>query len=210
MPNKIKDFVKGLGDPIADRTSWYSKKPGGTSTQTQKVVEVSPTHYELRQANVNKLTCGAMITIGTAFFTLEAYFLWNGEWSVLFLIVGMAFTVPGLIIWYAYSRVRVFDTEAGLSWRGLQPLDAVEISNRKDCVILSEVHALQIISELVSIPSGGPGAGTNDSSQGSKFSSFELNLVLKDGSRVNILDHGYDLPLREDARKLGNLLSVPV
>ena len=45
---------------------------------------------------------------------------------------------------------------------------------------------------------------------GSPNSSYELNLVLQDGERLNVVDHGSFDVLREDAAKLGEFLGVPV
>jgi len=42
------------------------------------------------------------------------------------------------------------------------------------------------------------------------FTSYELNLVLKDGSRRNLVDHGNLPALRDDARELAGFLIVPL
>ena len=62
---------------------------------------------------------------------------------------------------------------------------------------LSSIHALQLLSEFVS---------------GSKSSyySYELNLVLNDGSRINVVDHGNLERLRSDASALSRFLDKPV
>ena len=64
-------------------------------------------------------------------------------------------------------------------------------------VQLYQVHALQIIREYV---------------RGNKSSyySYELNLILKDGSRKNVVDHGSIKQLQKDAQTLGQFLGIPV
>ena len=62
---------------------------------------------------------------------------------------------------------------------------------------LSAIHALQLVSEHV---------------RGNKSSywSYELNLVLGDGSRINVVDHGNLDQLRADAQTLAGFLNKPV
>ena len=43
-----------------------------------------------------------------------------------------------------------------------------------------------------------------------RFYSYEINLVLKNGRRVNVADHGDLDSLRADADMLANFLEVPV
>ena len=62
---------------------------------------------------------------------------------------------------------------------------------------LETIHALQLISEWVSSDDGG-------------YHSFELNLILKDGGRLNVVDHGGQDRIREDAKVLSDFLNVPV
>jgi hypothetical protein len=40
--------------------------------------------------------------------------------------------------------------------------------------------------------------------------SYEINLVLTDGSRLNLVDHSIQSVIREDAQTLGAFLDVPV
>ncbi len=43
-----------------------------------------------------------------------------------------------------------------------------------------------------------------------RFHSYELNIVLKDGSRYNVMDHGHDKLLLSDAKRLADRLSIPL
>jgi hypothetical protein len=62
---------------------------------------------------------------------------------------------------------------------------------------LSSIHALQLLSEFVS--------GSKNS-----YYSYELNLVLDNGSRINVVDHGNLERLRADASTLSQFLDKPV
>ncbi|MFT6213337.1 MAG: hypothetical protein ACJARD_001473 [Alphaproteobacteria bacterium] len=72
---------------------------------------------------------------------------------------------------------------------------------------MDNIYALQIISETISETTG----NSNDNHRRTRyFKSYELNVVLKDGSRVNILDHGKIERLTEDAQKLSQFLGKPL
>ena len=62
---------------------------------------------------------------------------------------------------------------------------------------LREVHALQLLREFV--------RGNKNS-----YDSYELNLVCRDGRRLNVTDHGTLHAIREDARILADYLGVPI
>ena len=44
----------------------------------------------------------------------------------------------------------------------------------------------------------------------SRYYSYELNLVLEDGSRLNVIDHGNVEAIRADAQKLAAFLGKPL
>lgn len=64
---------------------------------------------------------------------------------------------------------------------------------------LNDIHALQIIPENISGDSGTKG-----------YCSYELNIVTKDASRINVVDHGAIQSIRDDAQTLAEKLGVPV
>lgn len=90
-------------------------------------------------------------------------------------------------MFYKQMRPIVFDKREGLFWKGCKPqvmMPVDEVTTRY--VRLESIHALQIIAEYISGKNGG-------------YYSFELNLVLQDGNRINIVDHGRRGKLAEDA-----------
>lgn len=62
---------------------------------------------------------------------------------------------------------------------------------------LKKVHALQLISEYVR-------------GDKSSYYSYELNLVLKDGERINVIDHGDRSAIQRDAQALAGFLGKPL
>lgn len=63
---------------------------------------------------------------------------------------------------------------------------------------LEDIHALQLLSEYCR---GG---------KKRSYYSYELNLVLRNGRRINVMDHGDCKKLREDAQTLSEFLDKPV
>jgi len=47
-------------------------------------------------------------------------------------------------------------------------------------------------------------------SKNGSFTSWELNLVLRDGKRLAVIDHGDGATVRADAERLGREIGVPV
>ena len=86
----------------------------------------------------------------------------------------------------------------GFFWKGWKAPDEVfDKKTLKHYAKLEKIHALQLISGHVT---GGR----------SSFHSYELNLVLDNGKRINVVDHSHQDKLREDAGTLSVFLEKPV
>ena len=112
--------------------------------------------------------------------------------------IGFVFFLVGCSMFWFGTRPIVFDKFRSAFWKGRKgPDDVSDRRELKDYAELQNIHALQIISEYV---------------HGNKTSyySYELNLVLKDGNRINVTDHGNLKKLREDADALSRFLGKPV
>ena len=68
----------------------------------------------------------------------------------------------------------------------------------------NEIYAVQLISENVY---------SEDKSgyrRVYRFTSYELNLVLKNQERINIVDHGDKEVILFDARTISNVIGIPI
>jgi len=128
--------------------------------------------------------------------------LWSFLFGGLFLAVGIGVFIGGIVKsfwpmmlfgtvfaavggWVAYPTSLVFDGNTR------------QVAHRKGPISFSAIHAIQLLKEYV---------------RGDKKSywSYELNLVMKDGQRVNIVDHG-NLPLiQKEAKTLQQLIGCKV
>lgn len=112
--------------------------------------------------------------------------------DVLFpLAVSGGFFFIGLLSLYKFAQPMVFDRQSGYFWQGFNgaKLPNMVFRNAKP---LTRIHALQVL----------PGNNRN--------SGFELNLVMTDRSRINLMEHRCPRALSSNANRLAEFLQVPV
>lgn len=189
-----------FGDPIATQTGWGPARGGGSNFRTYKLVQVNPSRVEF------KTTIGAIIfslIFALPGIALLIFLIPNVNWSsidsgiTIALLFGLIFASLGGYMFYRQMLPIVFDKQEGFFWKGHKP-QAGMLTNEAvvKYVRLESIHALQIVAEYIS--------GKNS------FYSFELNLVLKNGNRINVVDHGNRKKLVEEAGALAEYLGVPV
>ena len=114
------------------------------------------------------------------------------------MLIGLALMAVGGFLFYQGTAPIVFDQRTGFFWKGRKTPDVIiGQESLKHFTELDQIHALQLISEYC---------------RGNKSSyySYELNLVLEDGKRVVVVDHGSKKGIREDAGTLSEFLGKPV
>ncbi len=92
---------------------------------------------------------------------------------------------------------RVFDKQLGLYYRSYKMDLHISKKDSKNQILLKSIVAIQIIGEHVSSDDG-------------SYKSFELNLVLDDSTRKNVIDHGSLKTIIDDAHVLSEFLNVPI
>lgn len=218
MRKRIKEFVRQIvtataepafnpatiGDPLAATTGWTPLKRGGANFRTHKLVEVDADRIEFRASGAARFFY--LLFAGLGVFALTIFIpAWSraGEQMPSFaalipLAVGSVFVIVGITMFRYGTAPVVFDQRTKHFWKGRQsPHETFNKAEIKEYAEFDQIHALQLIREHV---------------QGNKSSyySYELNLVLKDGRRVNVVDHGNIEKLRADAERLGAFLKRPV
>ena len=193
-----------LNDPVAKLTDWTPAKEGGNYFRTRKLIAINSNRLEFRAFigaklfNLALMFYGVSILIGFYFYGLYSEESLLNIVTIIGWVVGILFAGWGGFSLYFGTIPIVFDKRIGYFWKGRRAPDKV-IDQRplKHFVELEQIHALQLISEY---------------STGNKFSyvSYELNLVLEDGKRINVVDHGNRKKLRDDAKTLSDFLGKPV
>ena len=196
-----------FNDPLAMSIQWTPIKGGGSNFGTHKLVEKSPNEAVFQATLGAKLFSFAFIFAGVSVpvFTLVPFQddpVGNpvGMSEILFIsLFGLVFAGVGIFMLRSYIKPVKFDKMNGYFWKGWKAPQPYNSGNEqlKDAVRLVDIHALQVISEYI---------------RGDKKSyySYELNLVLKNGERVNVIDHGNKNKVIEDANRLANFLGKPV
>lgn len=202
-------------DPLALETGWHPAAPGGASFGTHRLRQTSANRVEFVPTAAWKLFYLLFLLVGSGVLAFRLNLvrlgrasLWNEDVYVP-LIVGAVFSVVGFCMWFFGSTPRVFDQTRGMFWRGrMEPAMMASISSgwvaragtggrAESAKPLSAIHALQLISEYVS-------------GDKSSYYSYELNLVLADASRINVVDHGNLKRLHADAQTLAQFLNKPI
>ena len=125
-------------------------------------------------------------------------------------LFGLGFGILGCVLmlgaavflWFVARRPIVLDRTSGFFWKGKRNPSQNDPPSIRVCAPLGEAIGLQILSEYV--------VSRDSDGDSHRFHSYELNLVLIDGSRANIVDHGNLKALRNDAAMVSEFLGVPV
>ena len=165
-------------------TDWKPLVPGGETLSTHTLV-ATRTGFVMRKAWGTWYLGGAGVVIGAPIAVVGAIGSVPAPScsSVFTLCFGLLFVWGGLR--YLLPRAIRFDGARR----------EVVISGRR--VAFSDIAFLQLLEERVE---------GDDLS----FSSFELNLVLRDGSRLNVVDHAKEDQLHGEAKQLARLLDCKV
>lgn len=192
-----RELQESLSDSVASLIDWEPLVPGGANYRTAELVTVSPQRVEYRPTFNEKLflilclVVGVGCVAGGAFMQIQSD---NLSIPGLFLIpFGIFLFVAGIVQLRSASASCVFDLDTGLFCRG--KLAAQDQGDR--CISLQQVYAIQLLREKIRNPQ-------------SKYSTYELNLVLHDASRRNVVDHGDIERLRREADFLSKFLGVPL
>ena len=115
--------------------------------------------------------------------------------GLFFILWGGSFAAAGLAM-MILGKPFTFDTLQGTFYRG-KKYAPNQAGKKKTQGFLSEIYAIQLLSEHIQ-------------SSKNSYTSYELNLVFKDGYRINVMDHGKAKEIEVAAKKLGQLLKVSI
>jgi preprotein translocase subunit SecG len=209
-----------FNNEFTEQVDWTPLKKGGTNFATKKLVQVSSMRYEFKPSIGMYAFVGTFILlpilVGGVFIHLEQQLgnmstLSGGisqvehtsesadilnlmtylPWVVvcIFILFGIAY-----FVWS--SKPIVFDKNDQLFWIKSRPTIMHDDGNERTWARFDEIKGLQIIKEEI--------RGKNS------FYSYELNVVLKNTKRINVVDHGNLAKIQEEAQKLSEFLGVPV
>jgi len=199
-------------DDVARQTDWEPLAKGGSNFASHNLQQIDSGRLEFTPNLVTRL-CTWLPTVFAVLQIPVGYLLVTygvRDQRLLKMIVigltGMGFVFGPLLSWFlarTLMRPAVFDQSRRLFWKGRQPPDMPDNApSHTPCCRLDDIYALQIISEMVT--SHSQDHGTH------RYQSYELNLILQDARRLNVIDHGDLDTVRNDARQLSRFLQIPV
>ena len=216
MLNKIKKALKKLrsweptfdpakfNDDVAMKTDWFPLKGGGSNFGTHKLVQKDYNRIEFKSSIGAKIFSLVFLTIGVGvpvFIGIESYNSYGSFYRSDFLFIvlfGLIFFAAGSWMYYSFTKPVVFDRSKGMFWKGWKaPKRYLAEGDKESSRRISNIHALQIIPELIR-------------SDNKSYVSYELNLIMRDGTRMNVVDHGDINGLQEDSNRLSEFLGVPI
>lgn len=187
-----------LGDLVATETEWRPLRSGGASWTTYRLEQIDSTRVEFRATGISLAVYGLVLLIGVlslhGAFNAARFF----DEAALQFVLGVSLLLLGAAALYSGTAPIVFDRHRNAFWK--QRVAPYEAGTRQElgrATPLDRIHAVQIVSE-------------HCRDEDSVFYSHELNLVLENGARVNVVDHWALETVREDARRLSLFLGVPV
>jgi len=192
-----------FNDPIALEINWQPIKKGGSNFRTHKFVRVDQAVLKVLPTLGLKIFIHFFLIAGASALAFFVYLLFEKTQPVeepffVLLVFGLIFSVISVVMNKTIGVSGTFDKISGFYWRGKKgPREVPNAHADKRFTAFSNIYALQIIRERVR-------------SDESTYSSYELNLIRKDKSRVNVTDHSNIKRLREDAKLLSEFLGVPV
>lgn len=195
-----------FNDPVAEETDWTPLKGGGSNFYTHKLVTDGTGRIKFRTTvwamifYLIFILAGVGIPAGILIVSAQSGESMEMSEMLFVILFGLVFFAGGSLMLYFSSKPIVFDKLMGLYWKSWKKPDQSLIysaNKSNDVIRLSDIRGLQLISEYVR-------------SDKSSYHSYELNLVLMDGSRVNVVDHGNAVKLRNDAKILSEFLGRPV
>lgn len=189
-----------------DDIDWTPLEEGGSNFKTHHLVQVSSSRLEVRPSIQMLLVCALFMVLGGGVGGVFVVIgIRDGDLmqAVIPGLMGLVFVLAGTLLLKSASKRRVFDLSLGGYWRGSAKLsDPRALTAQTDWVRLQDIKAIQLLREGVT--------STSDNGRRSSYWSYEMNLVLNDGRRINVMDHGKQASIRQDAEVIGRFLGVPV
>lgn len=178
-------------------------KGGGASFKTNVLIKESSSRFVYKPSRGVALFNFLFLAIGLGvlFFGISPLFK-NGfdfaaiEWFLI--IFGLLFAGAGALMFYFFYMPRVFDKQLGIYYKAYKAdIHHIKKDTKKKYIPLKSIIAIQLIGENVRSDKG-------------SYNSFELNLVLDDGTRKNVVDHGSLKTIISDAEELSAFLNIPI
>ncbi len=208
---KLSNYLNSIDDEIVKNSSFLPLKRGWTNIKSHDLIIENNWNYLFQVKWFFPILFLAMfsvpiimtlIIIGSELyntnFQIHSDMVGEFLWPIL---ISIIFLFPAWILFYFLYRSYLFDFQNWYFYDTIYTQKLFEFLRdekyKNKIISLKEIQALQIISERMH--------GKNTT-----YTSYELNMILKNSSRVNIIDHWNLEEIRKNASELANKLWVKV
>lgn len=186
---------------LAEKVSWQPQKRGGSNFKNFKLVLNGSRSLVYKPTTISYFV-SSLFLIGP--FIYFIFFFLKDTSSIRdqfleppFIIIVPIFLGVAIFMGYKMLRPQGFNKQLGYHYKSYKkPTSQREVPDSKYWTKLEDVQAIQIIEERVK-------------TKNSSYRSYELNLVLKDASRINVIDHSKYEQIKEDARVIADFIGIP-
>lgn len=172
-------------------------KKGGSSFKTKDIIFENGFAYT-KPSKAANIFQWMFFILGDILFLFGLYlFLYKQENEVWILVlIGVIFSAIGFLM-MRFTKKVYFDKAINVyhDGRGFDP--QIEKPDFEKQGRLKDIKALQIVKEKVK-------------TQNNHFYSYEINLVLNGGNRINVVDHANLSEIKGQAEELSRFLDVPI
>ena len=201
----ISEYLK-TDDSVSSSTSWKPLSSAGQNFKSHKMVRVDDDHLEFRISFQSAMAYLSILVVGVLVMTVSIFgkmmgMSGSGNHIVMFL-VGLLFAGLGFyLLKKAQQKIAINRAFPAIFKGKIDPADVINPHAVEYFHTLDKLHAIQLLQKYVE--------SHNDGKDNSYFS-YELNLVLSDGTRIKVLDHGNIKAMKKQASALAEFLNVPL
>lgn len=194
---------KQFNDPLAEQIQWTVLKSGGSNFQTHKLTDAGTSRLESEPTLMSRVFSMVFVLIGLAIpIVFIAFGYLSGDpdlfyMSFVSILFGLIFVGVGVFFFRKLSEKVIFDKLKNRLWVDKPGNEKSKTDLINNSLKLSDVYAIQLISKYLK--------GNNNS-----YYIYEMNVVMADTNRYNVMRHGKKRQIRRDAKKLSKFLGKPV
>lgn len=203
---KLNNYINSIDEEIVKNSSFLPLKRGWTNIKSHDLIIENNWNYLFKVKwffPEEYLGIFFVPIIATIIILYSKNFEVNNMfWEFLWLIIfSIIYSWLAWLIFYSLHRSYIFDFQNWYFYDTIYTQKLFEFLQdekyKNKIISLNEIEALQIISERLH-------------SKNTSYTSYELNMILKNSSRVNIIDHWNLEEIRKNASELANKLWVKV
>ncbi len=202
----VQELIEFTKDPVAQKIEWTPLKKWWVPYRNYILQEKDLWKLIFEPSFIKKIAPMMLIILWLIYFPYnDIYFSFIINKNINILIekgnyITILLSVFLILIWLykLYNlKLLVFDKQLGYYYKkNIKDFWFMNHMNDENSVFLKNVYAIQIIDEFIN--------------NKNPFYSYELNLVMKDYTRINVIDHGDLINLKKDAKQLSEYLHVPL